>query len=216
MFTGIVEAVGSIRQMRKTPDGALITIDAAPVAESLGVGDSICVSGVCLTVTSIDGGTIQADISAETLSRTTLGALRRGDKVNLERALRADGRLGGHFVLGHVDGVGTIRRIVRRGDSWTVAIDVPESVARYIVEKGSVAVDGISLTVAAARGRRIEIAVIPHTMANTTLAEATPGGRVNVEADILGKYVLNALRRQGAYEGIAELPGGYEQAAGED
>jgi len=202
MFTGLVEGTAEVVEVRTCGDGASLAVEAAALSEGVRVGESICISGACLTVTSIAGGRITADVSAETLARTTLGRLRRGQKVNIERALRLGDRLGGHIVLGHVDGVGTVLRQTKRGNSWTLTLSLPDGLHTWVVEKGSIAVDGVSLTVAALRGGEIDIAVIPHTATATTLAEARPGTHVNIEADVLGKYAAKQLG--GAGEGVTE------------
>ena len=183
MFTGIVREVGRVVTF---DDGRLVvdaTTEAAP-------GDSVAVDGVCLTV--VDGGRLAFDLVPETLSRTTLGGLRPGDGVNIEPALRAGDPLGGHYVQGHVDGVGTIRSV---GDpTW---FDAPSGLLRYVVEKGSIAVDGVSLTVAAVDGAGFAVALIPHTLAETTLGKLEPGDRVNLETDVLAKYVERLLPQSG-------------------
>jgi riboflavin synthase len=194
MFTGIVEGMGHVAAIETRPDGARIRIRAGALIDGAAVGESIAVSGVCLTMVELGGGEFAADLAAETLRRTTLGRLRPGDPVNLERPLRLDQRLGGHIVQGHVDGVGTIVSVRPEGDGVWVEIDAPGPLARYIAEKGSIAVDGVSLTVAAAGpGGRFGVALIPHTLAVTTLGRKGPGDGVNLEVDILAKYVERLL-----------------------
>ncbi len=200
MFTGIVEEVGKVRTVRRTGGGMAMDIAAGKVCEGLDVGDSLAVQGVCLTVTSVRAGMVTADVSLETLERSNLGFLRAGDPVNLERALRLDGRLGGHIVLGHVDGLGTWERLMEEGEGWRSFIRVPEEVEIYLVEKGSIAVDGVSLTVASLDGSLLSVALIPHTMRSTTLSMRRPGDRVNLEADVIGKYVYRYLRGGAARE----------------
>ena len=156
--------------------------------------------GVCLTVVEVSPGEVAADVSLETLSRSTLGKLAPGDRVNLERALRLDGRLGGHIVLGHVDGMGTWERLKEEGEGWRAFVRAPDEVMRYVVTKGSVAVDGVSLTVASARGSLLSVALIPHTMRSTTLRYRKPGDKVNLEADVIGKYVYRYMHPGGAEE----------------
>ncbi|GIU75879.1 MAG: riboflavin synthase subunit alpha [Bryobacteraceae bacterium] len=196
MFTGIVEETGVVAGLEPRAGGARIQVECSLVTEGLREGDSVCVSGACLTAVEIRAGGFAADVSRETLERTTLGEARMGTLVNLERALPASGRLGGHIVQGHVDGVGVIRRFEERGGGdWWLEVEAPEEVAPYLVYKGSIAVDGISLTVARVDGPVFAVAVIPHTWRNTTLRSARPGRRVNLETDILAKYVAKLLER---------------------
>ncbi|MEJ5369760.1 MAG: riboflavin synthase [Bryobacteraceae bacterium] len=199
MFTGIVEEVGRVAAVEPRAQGSRLRIEAARVLEDLREGDSVAVSGVCLTAAEIDGSGFWADVSRETLERTTLGEARAGTRVNLERALRAGGRMGGHIVQGHVDGTGVVRVMEERGGGdWWLEVEAPTELARYLVFKGSIAVDGISLTVARVDGPVFAVAVIPHTWANTTLREARPGTRVNLETDILAKYVERLLEQMEA------------------
>lgn len=194
MFTGIVEEAGRVQAVEARAEGRRLRIEAAQVLEDLRQGDSVSVSGVCLTAVDIDGSGFWVDVSRETLERTTLGEARAGTPVNLERAMPASGRLGGHIVQGHVDGTGVVRVMEERGGGdWWLEVEAPQEVARYLVYKGSVAVDGISLTVARVEGPVFAVAVIPHTWAHTTLKEARPGARVNLEVDILAKYVERLL-----------------------
>jgi riboflavin synthase len=199
MFTGIIEEMGNVAAIETRPDGARLRIRAGALIEGAGIGESIAVSGVCLTMVDLAEGEFAADLAAETLRRTTLGQLRPGDPVNLERPLRLDQRLGGHVVQGHVDGVGTIASVKMEGDGIWMEIDAPLALAPYIAEKGSIAVDGISLTVAGvSAGGRFAVALIPHTLAVTTLGHAGVGVGVNLEVDILAKYVerlLEGVRR---------------------
>jgi riboflavin synthase len=192
MFTGIVEATGRIARVEHAGTGRRLRIDTALAAE-LSPGDSVAVSGVCLTVVSRDAHGFDADISPETARVTTLGVRAEGDRVNLERPLRADARLGGHFVLGHVDGVGRIAALRPVGDGHWLDVEVPESVEPYLISKGSIAVDGISLTIASLDPGRVGVAIVPFTFAHTTLGTARAGDRVNLEADMLGKYVARLL-----------------------
>jgi len=191
MFTGIIEATGRVERAVPGPDAvalALLTeLDPGPL------GASLAIDGTCLTVVETSAGRVSAVVGPETLRRTTLGALRPGDEVNLERPLRMGDRLGGHLVLGHVDGVGTIERRRALGDAAELWIDAPPEVMRYLIHKGSVAVDGISLTVNEATETAFQVTLIPHTRQATTLDRKAPGARVNLEADVLGKYVERLL-----------------------
>lgn len=191
MFTGIIQAVGSIRARRASGPSASLEV-ACPFGE-LVLGESVAVDGVCLTVTAVRDGSFAADVSAETLSRTTIGALTVGAKVNLERALRVDERLGGHIVAGHVDGVGAVRAREMVGDAERVSFDAPWDVLRYIAAKGSVAIDGVSLTVNGVDARGFEVMLVPFTRDATTLSTKRAGARVNLEADVLARYVARAL-----------------------
>ena len=194
MFTGIIEAVGEITEIDETRDFRTIRVHARNVMEDLGIGSSIAVNGVCLTVRSLTADSFSAELSHETLDRTTLRSIRVGSLLNLERPMRADSRFGGHIVQGHVDGVGRIRSFDRLGDSWDLEVEAPEASSRYIVEKGSIAVDGISLTVAALRPGGFSIAIIPHTLENTNLQAARPDDTVNIEYDVVAKYVESLLK----------------------
>ena len=193
MFTGLIESVGTVRSVRRGTASAVLEIEDGTVTEGLAVGDSVAVNGICLTAVTVGGGRFSADVMHETLNRSSLGALRAGSRVNLERAMRADGRFGGHMVAGHVDGTGIIRDIRRDDNAVWYTIGAPPGILRYIVEKGSVAVDGISLTVAALGADSFSVSVIPHTAAQTTLAERKKGDRVNLENDLVGKYVERLL-----------------------
>ena len=197
MFTGLVEETGIITTRREVTDGLRLVIRASLVLAALRLGESIAVSGVCLTVVDRDGDTTFAvDCSPETLRRTTLGELGVGSPVHLERPLAADGRFGGHFVQGHVDGTGRVLWQRREGDSLLVAYSAPAGVAPYLVPKGSVTVDGVSLTVVDCSPTQFTVALIPHTLAVTRFDRLTTGDRVNLEADILAKYVAKALEVQ--------------------
>jgi len=200
MFTGIIEELGSVRQISKNADGARIDIACARVLEGARIGDSTAVNGVCLTLVEINDGVFSADVSEETLKRTTLGSLTPGSRINLERPLTPSARLGGHIVQGHVDGVGELFAIERSGEGFTLSIGFPENLGRYVVEKGSITVDGISLTVAslgAGAGEQVfTVAIIPHTWSATNLSSLSPGAGVNLEVDIIAKYV----ERMMAYE----------------
>lgn len=192
MFTGIVEATGSLAEVKGTGGGFRVRIQT-PLSAHLKLGDSLAVNGVCLTVILIDGEHVLADIGPETIRVTTFGALQRGQIVNLERPLRADGHLDGHFVQGHVDGVGVVEEIRAEGDARWLTIAFPPALAPYFIRKGSIAVDGISLTVAGLGDRQFDVMIIPHTWANTTLKGLKKGDRVNLECDMIGKYVARSM-----------------------
>jgi riboflavin synthase len=196
MFTGLIEAIGEIAEVKSTAKGFRLRV-ISPIAPELAPGDSLAVNGVCLTVVSADADGLHADISPETARVSTLGALRRGSLVNLERPLRADARIGGHFVQGHVDAVGTIEEIRPDGDSFWVTVKFPSLLAPYIVRKGSITLDGISLTVAGVDDRTLDVQIIPYTWEHTTLKGAKQGDVVNIEVDILGKYVVRVAELAG-------------------
>ena len=193
MFTGIVEHRGSVVSVERADGAMRLTVDIGPLGE-IPLWGSVLVNGVCLTAVEARKGQLAFDLVAETLDRSTLGALQPGDPVNLERPLPADGRFDGHIVQGHVDGVGEIRSIEPEGDGRRIRVGVPESLSRYLVEKGSVTVDGVSLTVADVNGSEIEIALIPHSLKVTTLGLRSVGEKVNLEIDVLAKYVEKLLR----------------------
>ena len=199
MFTGIVEEVGILKSIRRGASSAVLEIAARTVLEDIHLGDSIAVNGVCLTATSFTGSSFTADVMHETLDRSSLAALRPGSRVNLERAMAANGRFGGHIVAGHIDGVGTIRAAVPEGNAVWITIDAPPQILRYIVEKGSIAIDGISLTVAYVDESVFKVSVIPHTAAETTLLSKKAGDIVNLENDIVGKYIEKLMRPVSAY-----------------
>lgn len=189
MFTGIVEELGTVKTVTKGARSAVLKVSAATVLKDVRMGDSICVNGVCLTVVGFNSSGFSADVMAETLLRSNLGELRPGDRVNLERALKPTDRLGGHIVSGHIDGVGSIRSIRREDIANVFTIAAPEGVLRYIIEKGSIAMDGISLTVVDFAEDSFRVSIIPHTAANTTLGFKKEGAKVNLEADMIAKYV---------------------------
>jgi riboflavin synthase len=189
MFTGIVETTGTIESVARMAGKWEFTIRTSALEGGIGEGDSIAIDGVCLTATRTGGNSFTADASLETLKVTTLKEKRSGSRVNIERALRADGRLGGHLVMGHVDAVGRITDLGKAGDSVRITVEVPREISKYIVEKGSIAVDGISLTVNDQRDNRFTVNVIPYTLSDTTLADKALGDFVNIETDIIGKYV---------------------------
>lgn len=193
MFTGIIEELGSVRSIDERGENARIVIAATVVTGSTNHGDSIAVNGVCLTALDIQPDSFAADVSRETLQRSTLGRLRPGAPVNLERAVTPATRLGGHIVQGHVDARGQFSSVEDHGESWTVRITYPKEIGRYLVFKGSVAVEGISLTIAALTEDFFEIAIIPKTWEVTNLSHLTPGDDVNLEVDVIGKYVEKLL-----------------------
>ena len=194
MFTGIVEEVGTVRRVHSGPASAVLTIQARTVLEDLKIGDSVAVNGICLTVTTLPAGAFTADVMHETLNRSSFSGLRPGSPVNLERALPAGGRFGGHIVSGHVDGVGTLTRVKQDGPAVWYTVRTSPEIRRQLVEKGSVAIDGISLTVAAVHPDGFSVSVIPHTLRATVLGRRQEGDLVNLETDILGKYVEALLR----------------------
>lgn len=193
MFTGIIEEMGTVSSVAEGSLSAVITIQASKVLEGSQVGDSIAVNGVCLTVTSIHGGLFTADVMAETLRRSSLGSLSKGSQVNLERAMPVNGRFGGHIVSGHIDGTGTVVSKIKEDNAVWVRISAPQDILRYIVLKGSVAIDGTSLTVAGIDDSTFSVSVIPHTASETILLQKSTGDIVNLENDIIGKYVEKLL-----------------------
>jgi len=195
LFTGLIEERGEVIAVQRDDDGATLSI-AAALARELAPGDSVAVNGVCLTATSTDDRSFIAQAVNETLARSTLGSLAAGAPVNLEAPLRADGRLGGHIVQGHVDGVGTVSAVRDEGFSRALTIELPQELSRYIVRKGSVAVDGVSLTVSAVKDARFSVALIPETLERTTLGTAEVGDRVNLEMDVLAKHIERLLARE--------------------
>ena len=194
MFTGIVEEMGVLRSVRRGAHSAVLSIGAEAVLSDLKIGDSVAVNGVCLTATTVDAGGFTADVMHETLRRSSLGALAPGSPVNLERAMAANGRFGGHIVSGHIDGLGTITKTRRDDNAVWYTVQATPALLRYVVEKGSIAIDGISLTVASVEADRFSVSVIPHTAAVTVLGQKRPGDIVNLETDIIGKYVEKLLR----------------------
>ncbi len=206
MFTGIIEELGRVRSLERRGEGVRMTVEARVVTEGTREGDSVAVNGVCLTALDVRGDAFAADGSRETLQRSTLGNLRAGSVVNLERAVTPTTRLGGHIVQGHVDARGRFLGADEHGGSWTVRIGYPPEMARYLVFKGSVAVEGISLTVAQLAEEHFEVAVIPKTWAVTNLSALRPGDAVNLEADIIAKYVERILAFAGRGEDAAPQP----------
>ena len=196
MFTGITEHVGKIESLERGADGGVLRVSlvgAREIASEMKLGDSISVNGCCLTVAEFDAAHFSADLSGETLRRTSFGEKRAGDLANLERPLAASARLGGHFVQGHVDGVARVAKLVPEGSNWWLSVNVPEDLRRYVAEKGSIAIAGISLTVARWQGGLADFAIIPFTHEHTDIHAMAPGSAVNIECDILAKYVESLL-----------------------
>ncbi len=197
MFTGIIEHTGTIEALDLKQDGGRITIHAPSVAPSLAVSNSIAVNGCCLTIVDLHNGRLSADLSGETIRKTSFGAkggeLKKGARVNLEQPLTAGKEFGGHFVLGHVDTIGRVTHLTPEGENWWFGVQVPAEFARYVVPKGSITIDGISLTVARWRNNIAEIAVIPYTYEHTNIRDRKPSDAVNLEGDVLGKYVERYL-----------------------
>ncbi|MBR7040015.1 MAG: riboflavin synthase [Oscillospiraceae bacterium] len=204
MFTGIIEEIGTVAEIRRGAASCVLTIRAKKVLEDVHIGDSIAVNGVCLTVCRTDGSTFAADVMPETMRRTTLGTLVPGSRVDLERAMAADGRFGGHIVSGHIDGTGTVRSLTREDNAVWVTIHADAALLRYIVVKGSIAIDGISLTVARVTADSFAVSVIPHTAGETILLEHRPGDRVNLECDIVAKYVERLMGGRTSGGGVTE------------
>ncbi len=195
MFTGIIQYVGAIRAARTVGKGRRITVEVGPLADGLGLGDSVAVDGACLTACRIEGAAVDFDVAAETVSRTTLAGAKSGTKVNLERALRLGAALDGHLVQGHVDGTGELRRIDRGAEQWTVEFSAPADLTDEMVVKGSVAVCGVSLTITAVDAGGFSVALIPTTWTATTFADMSVGSKVNIETDVIGKYVRRYLQQ---------------------
>lgn len=196
MFTGLIEEVGKVVEIAKGAVSSKLTISTNEIMADVKLGDSIAVNGVCLTASSLTKSTFTADVMAETLRRSSLGTLKTGSAVNLERAMRADGRFGGHIVSGHIDGVGTVTNMQREDNAVWVTVKAPETLLRYIVEKGSIAIDGISLTVAYVDAERFKVSIIPHTGGFTTLLTKKAGEIVNLECDVVGKYIEKFMKPQ--------------------
>lgn len=211
MFTGIIEHFGTIESLALTDAGGRVTIHAPTLANSLAISNSIAVNGCCLTVVSLENGRFSADLSGETVNKTTFGVsasgLQKGARVNLEQPLTAGREFGGHFVLGHIDTVGRVTGLKAEGESWIYSVQVPEEFARYVVPKGSITIDGISLTVARWSGNVASIAVIPYTYEHTNIRDRKPGDAVNLEGDVIGKYIERhlAARNSGVGESGASL-----------
>ena len=203
MFTGIIDELGEVAAVESSPDGARLRIRAELAAE-LGEGDSVAVDGACLTATSVTGDAFDADVMHQTLELTTLGGLEPGSRVNLELPLRASDRLGGHVVQGHVDGTGPVAEISDDGFAKRLRIELPEELLPYVVEHGSIAIQGISLTIAALTADSVEVSLIPETLERTTLGAAQPGERLNVECDVLARYVRRQLETDSRLSPLSE------------
>lgn len=201
MFTGIIEEIGKIAAVRRGALSCELSVQGNVIFDGLKIGDSVAVNGLCLTVTSINGNIFTADVMAESMRRSNLGTLQNGSEVNLERAMPSDGRFDGHIVSGHIDGIGFIQSLIKEDNAVWVTITADSSVMRYIVEKGSVAIDGISLTVAKVFKDAFSVSIIPHTGAETTLLSKKSGDKVNLECDIIGKYVEKLIEKS---NGITE------------
>lgn len=216
MFTGIVEEVGAVERIEKGRHSAVLAISARRILEDLKIGDSVAVNGVCLTVTSLGAQGFTADVMHETLNRSSLAQLKSGSHVNLERAMPADGRFGGHIVAGHVDGMGRIIQIERDDTAIWYTIQADPAILRYIVEKGSITIDGVSLTVAKVAADSFAISAIPHTVQNTILSERRKGDLVNLENDMIGKYVEKLLNPAPAQRQESRLTRDFLSACGYD
>jgi riboflavin synthase len=215
MFTGLIEEVGAVRRLERGTAGGKLSVRASTVLDGTKVGESISVSGACLTVIALDGDGFVVECMPETLTRTTLGQAGPGSLVNLERSLRWGDRMGGHLVLGHVDGVGEVLRVRREGIAWEVRVSLPAGLRGAVATKGSIAIDGISLTVMRVDDEGFEVGVIPHTLKETTLRAVKAGMHVNLEADVLARYVLQSLQALAGAPGGGSLggaPGGLEAA----
>ena len=202
MFTGIVEEVGTLRGLASGAESVVLDVAATTVTEDAAVGDSILTDGVCLTITSLRAGGFTADAMPETVRRTTLSERRPGDRLNLERAMTLSSRLGGHLVSGHIDGVGVVTSVTTEDNALVVEIEAPDAVSRVTVDQGSIALDGVSLTVVGVTGERIRVSLIPHTAAVTTLGRLTSRSRVNLEADLIAKYVYAFVAGHKPGEGL--------------
>ena len=212
MFTGIIEGLGTIREIRPEGQGRRMTLEADFPLERTRIGDSISVSGACLTVVTIDGRRFKVDVSPETLSKTTFESASIGDRVNLERALRLSDRIDGHLVSGHIDGMGTVSLKQTKGNAIFITFTVPESISYYIIKKGSVAVDGISLTVNSCTNNSFEVGIIPHTAKMTTISFKKVGDFVNIETDMIGKYVERFIAGKAHDKGKKETGGALDMA----
>jgi len=205
MFTGLIREMGTAVRLAPRGREASLTVACTLVLEGAKPGDSIAVDGACLTVERLSSRDFTAFLSAETLEKTTLGALKPGDPVNLEPSLTLSDRLGGHLVQGHAEGIGTVLSLIPVGTGWTLAVELPADLEDAVIPKGSIALAGVSLTVASTAGRRVEVAAIPETLRSTTMASWKPGTRMNVETDLVGRYVLSYLKRRGGNPGALTM-----------
>ncbi len=194
MFTGIIEEIGLIHSLSPIPGGKKITIKAQKVLEDLKIDQSVCVNGVCLTAIAVSGNSFTVEAVGETLEKSTLNYMKTSTAVNLERAMKLDDRLGGHLVQGHVNGIGIISKLTRRGDNWYMEVDLSQDLLRYVIPEGSIAIDGMSLTVANLDRGKVGISVIPYTYKNTILSHAKVGQKCNIETDLIGKYLEKWFR----------------------
>lgn len=199
MFTGLIEEIGTVEKIIKGKDSAVIKIKCFHILDDLSIGDSVAVNGVCLTATTVTSSGFTADVMHETLNRSSLGQLRMGSRVNLERAMAANGRFGGHIVSGHIDGTGVIKKIIKDDNAYWFHIECSQDLMKYIIMKGSITLDGISLTVAETKHNGFSVSIIPHTLKETILYDRTPGSIINIENDCIGKYVEKLLQN-GALE----------------
>jgi riboflavin synthase len=216
MFTGIIEGIGRIKTITRKGGDLALSVQSLFDMSANRIGDSVSINGVCLTITDIHGQTIQADVSGETLSNTTIGNLKPGDSVNIERALRLTDRLGGHLVSGHVDGIGQILKKESVQRSWRLRIGIPEDLARYTIEKGSVAIDGISLTINRCQNTFFEVNVIPETARQTTILKKKQGDWVNIETDLIAKYIEKLLGERKTEKDAVSLGATSKDAASKD
>ena len=205
MFTGIIEHLGTIDSLEISGEGGRVTVNSPTLAQDLSVSNSIAVNGCCLTIVAKDEKSFSADLSGETVRKTSFGQLATGAKVNLEQPLTAGKEFGGHFVLGHVDTIGRLTRLEPEGENWWYGVEVPESFARFIIPQGSITIDGVSLTVARWDGRVAEVAVIPYTYEHTNIRECKIGDVVNLEGDVLGKYVERYLQARNSSKASSSL-----------
>ena len=196
MFTGIIQEVGRVTAVKQVGGGIHLTIAAPQCAPEVNVNDSVSINGVCQTVIAKNGDTFVVEAVEETLRKTTMGELRTGNRVDLELAVRLNDRLGGHLVQGHVDGTGIIESIVKQESSWLLGVRFPEEFSKYVIPVGSIAIDGVSLTVASVSGNLLQVSIIPHTLRNTILVDARPGMRVNLEFDLIGKYIEKLMKSE--------------------
>jgi riboflavin synthase len=196
MFTGIIEEIGKVSEINPIPGGKTIKISAVKILSDISTNDSVSVNGVCLTATKVDERGFNVDAVGVTLDKTTFSELQTSSPVNLERSLKLSDRLGGHFVLGHVNGTGVIKEIIKLGDNYLIRVNVPDNMKRYLIDEGSITIDGISLTVAGLKDSTIDISIIPHTWNNTTLQYKNAKDRVNIETDVLAKYVEKLINNK--------------------